>query len=457
MEEEKARYLDEERVKLWQELRGTQERLKSIEYALSGDVEAERRGLATLALKVGRAYGRIKTRDDASEKYLASISEHKAQIETISKTIVDLKLKVDAIHTDLTSKNDEIAKALNGNQDIVESYNNKLEELKVTFGECQQKLSELSNAEQEAQAKVDKLTEKCDYASEEAEQIENLHNLLYGYEKEDGTQVEGRKKKLENVYGDLTQKAEALQANMERFEEENQQACNSAVNKAKEELSAVKEKLENLLPDALTAGLSSAYEKNREMEQREQTKSFATFVLCIICMILLAIVPAGINFWLWWHDKREILEILMKLPREMLCVLPLYIPLLWLAFFANKRANLSKRLIEEYKHKEAVSKTYEGLSKQISALTDEKISRELQARLLYNTVMLSEKNPGELIKNYNRPDNPLLDVLNSGYELSESLNKLAAFPGMERIIKAINERKVKADEIVGEAIDASHE
>ena len=28
MEEEKAKYLDEERVKLWQELRGTQERLK---------------------------------------------------------------------------------------------------------------------------------------------------------------------------------------------------------------------------------------------------------------------------------------------------------------------------------------------------------------------------------------------------------------------------------------------
>lgn len=145
----------------------------------------------------------------------------------------------------------------------------------------------------------------------------------------------------------------------------------------------------------------------------------------------------------------------MKLPREMLCVLPLYIPLFWLAFFANKRANLSKRLIEEYKHKEAVSKTYEGLSKQISVLDDEKISRELQARLLYNTVMLSENNPGELIKNFNRPDNPLLDVLNSGYELSESLNKLAAFPGMARIIKAINERKMKADDLVGGAIDAS--
>ena len=455
MEDDKAKYLDEERVKLWQELRDTQGRLKAIEDALSGDVEAERRGLATLALKVGRAYGRIKTRDNESEAFLSSISAHKSQVEAISKMVLDLKAKVDTVHADLSSKNDQISEALNDNKGIIDDFNSKFEELQNTFSVCQQKLGELNNAEQEAQSKVDDLAEKYESASEDAEEIENLHNLLYGYEKEDGTHVEGRKKKLENVYGDLAQKAEALQSRMELFEKENKQSCDNAVKKASGELSAVKAKLENLLPDALTAGLSSAYAKNREMEQGEQTKNFVTFVTCIICMILLAIVPVSINFWLWWHDKREVLEILIKLPREMLCVLPLYIPLFWLAFFANKRANLSKRLIEEYKHKEAVSKTYEGLSKQISALGDEKISRELQTRLLYNTVMLSEKNPGELIKNFNRPDNPLLDVLNSGYELSESLNKLATFPGMSRIIKAINERKKKTDDLVGEAIDAS--
>lgn len=456
MEDDKAKYLDEERVKLWQELRDTQARLKMIEDALSGDAEAERRALASLALKVGRAYGRIKTRDEASEEFLASITKRQSQIEAISQTVLDLKTKVDSVRADLAAKNEEISEALNSNKDIIEDFKSKFEELKSTFRECQQKLVELNSAEQDAQSRVEGLTNKCESAAEEAEEIEKLYNLLYGYEKEDGTQVEGRKKKLENVYGDLTQHAEAFQARMEQFEKENKQACSESISKANAELNAVKEKLENLLPDALTAGLSSAYAKNREMEQKEQSKNYCTFVFCIFLMILLAFIPVSVNFWLWWHDKREVLEILMKLPREMLCVLPLYIPLFWLAFFANKRANLSKRLIEEYKHKEAVSKTYEGLSKQIAALGDEKTSHELQSRLLYNTVMLSEKNPGELIKNFNRPDNPLLDVLNSGYELSESLNKLAAFPGMARIIKAMNDRKMKADDLVGEAIDASN-
>ena len=448
MEDDKTKYFEEERVKLWQELRDTQGRLKVIEDALSGDVEAERRGVATLVLKVGRAYGRIKARDHESEAFLASISAHKVQAESISKMVLNLKAKVDTVHSDLTSRNDEISEALNNNKKVIEDFNSKFDELQNTFSECQRKLGELNTAEQMAKAKVENLTDRYESASENAEAIENLHNLLYGYEKEDGTQVEGRKKKLENVFGDLTQKAEDLQARMELFENENKQSCYNAVNKAKEELGAVKEKLENLLPDALTAGLSSAYAKNREMEQTEQTKNFVTFVICIVCMILLAIVPVSVNFWLWWHDKRDVLEILTKLPREMFCVLPLYIPLLWLAFFANKRANLSKRL------KEAVIKTYEGLSKQITALDNEKISRELQARLLYNTVMLSEKNPGELIKDFNRPDNPLLDVLNSGHELSESLNKLSAFPGVSRIMKAINERKKRANDLVSEVIDS---
>ena len=114
-----------------------------------------------------------------------------------------------------------------------------------------------------------------------------------------------------------------------------------------------------------------------------------------------------------------------------------------MAIFANKRVNLSKRLIEEYKHKEAVSKTYEGLAKQISEMGDDKSSKELQARLLYNTVMLSENNPGELIKNFNRPDNPLLDVLNQSSRFAEAVEKLSKVPGLSRLFQMADSRQKK--------------
>lgn len=145
--------------------------------------------------------------------------------------------------------------------------------------------------------------------------------------------------------------------------------------------------------------------------------------------------------------KWSILEVLSVLPKEVACILPLYLPILWIAVFANKRVNLSKRLIEEYTHKEVVSKTYEGLARQIEGLEDDEVSRKLQARLLYNTVMLSEKNPGELMKDYSRPDNPILDVLSQSTKLSELVEKLANVPGLDRLLKITEAKKRKMDKL----------
>ena len=161
----------------------------------------------------------------------------------------------------------------------------------------------------------------------------------------------------------------------------------------------------------------------------------------------LALLPIGINLYMWLGKGFSGMEVIQQLPRVMLCVLPIYLPLFWLAIFANKRVNLSKRLIEEYKHKETVSKTYEGLAQQISKIEDGKVSNELQARLLYNTVMLSEKNPGELIKNFNRPDNPLFDALNQSSRLAEAMEKLSRVPGINKICRTVEDIKKKKVQI----------
>ena len=203
---------------------------------------------------------------------------------------------------------------------------------------------------------------------------------------------------------------------------------------AQAEAEALSQKVRGLLPDAMTAGLSAAYLANRKMEEDEQSSQLKMFKRCIKGMMALALLPIAINLYLWLYWNKSFADILSMLPREVMYILPIYIPLFWLAVFANKRVNLSKRLIEEYKHKEAVSKTYEGLSKQIDELGNDAASRELKTRLLYNTVMLSEKNPGELIKNFNRPDNPLLDVLNQGAKFSEAIANLKQFPGFEGIV-----------------------
>ena len=454
MEDEKVKYLDDERVKLWTELRDTQTRLQRLENALSGDVDAERRGLASMAAKFGRAFGRLNSRDKESAKLLEGITSKVSRVEESVKSAESLNQKVVALEGELNSNNTKINEAVNKNEALISDLSAKYQTVLDKLASCQNTLTTLEDTQKVAQEKLDEASEMLDSSSNESDEIDKLHSQLFGYEKDDGTIVEGKKKKLENVYGDLEQKAADMQASMLKFEAEYKRTCQATIDQSKTELNAIQATLEGLLPAGLTAGLSSAYAQNRDMEETEHAKSFFTFVVCILGMILLALIPVSVNFWLWWHDQRMVLEILSKLPREIFCILPLYVPLLWLAFFANKRTNLSKRLIEEYKHKEAVSKTYEGLVKQIDKLEDKKSSSELRARLLYNTVMLSEKNPGELIKNFNRPDNPLLDVLNEGSRFSEAIGRLAAIPGVDKIFKTVAKKQAELSMAMDDATSA---
>lgn len=454
MEYEKVKYLDEERVKLWAELRDTQAQLQRLQNALSGDVDAERRGLLSMAAKFGRAYGRLNSRDKESEKLLGSITSKSSKIEEIIKNADALNQKADAIKGELEANDTKINETIDKTEGLISDFSAKYKTILEKLESCQDTLTKLEDTQRKTQEKLTEISKMVDSSTGEVDDINKLHSQLFGYEKDDGTIVEGKKKRLEDVYGDLEQRATDMQSTMLKFQTEYKQTCQETIDQSKTELNAVKATLEGLLPAGLTAGLSSAYAKNRDMEEQAHAKSFLTFVICIIGMIVLAIIPVSVNFYLWGHGQRDVLEILSKLPREIVCILPLYVPLLWLAFFANKRTNLSKRLIEEYKHKEAVSKTYEGLAKQIDKLEDKKSSSELRARLLYNTVMLSEKNPGELIKNFNRPDNPLLDVLNEGSRFSEAIERLAAIPGVDKIFKTVAKKKQELSSAMDDATSA---
>ena len=102
-------------------------------------------------------------------------------------------------------------------------------------------------------------------------------------------------------------------------------------------------------------------------------------------------------------------QTILRIPNLVFAILPLYIPPLWVALSLNRKMNLSKRLIEEYTHKEVVSKTFEGLSTQIEGIKDSKVSNELKIKLLRNILEVSTENPGNLISNYNKSEHPILD------------------------------------------------
>lgn len=447
MDDKQYEYLNEERKKLWAELRNTQSKLEVFVSTLSGDTDAIQTSIRSLGLKAAKAYNRIVERDSQLDDLSGNMASRLDLVKQAEK-------EATILNSSLAATNEKVADALSKIDDGLSNFDNSMgmlvkqsESVKECLENAEQYVKKAEEVKSELQSQVEDISDNHEQCVKDYEDISKFHSLLFGYEKDDGEIVEGRKQKLENVYAELEQKIDRTKTDAEVFEKDYKRQCTDFLEKAKVEAEAIANKIKGLLPDALTAGLSSAYNENRKLEETEQKNQLSLFKWCIGGMMALALIPVALNLYLWIGKNFTVIDLLNKLPREMMCILPIYIPLFWMAIFANKRVNLSKRLIEEYKHKEAVSKTYEGLAKQISEIGDENASKELQARLLYNTVMLSEKNPGELIKNFNRPDNPLLDVLNQSSRFAEAVEKLGRVPGLSKLFQIAENRQKKQEKL----------
>jgi hypothetical protein len=204
------------------------------------------------------------------------------------------------------------------------------------------------------------------------------------------------------------------------------------------ELKDIKEKIEKLLPAALTAGLSSAYSTKKTEEIEEGQKLLRIFYLAIAGLVGVSTIPFAVSIHSLINNV-TLQDTLIRIPRLVLAIAPLYIPILWVAYSANRRANLSKRLVEEYSHKEVQAKTYEGLSRQINTI-DGPDSNELRIKLLYNILEISAENPGKLISDYNKADHPLMDALDKSIKLTNAVDKLSRIPGFAKVTAQMQQR-----------------
>ena len=220
----------------------------------------------------------------------------------------------------------------------------------------------------------------------------------------------------------------------------------------------LQQRIKDLLPDALTAGLSHAYAKQCDEEKTERDKSLKVFYWSIGIMTVFATIPFCLGLTFRYGLGKTWEDVISYLPQLACLMLPLYLPMLWVAFSSSRKANLSKRLIEEYAHKVALSKTFQGLEEQISSLDNSETAMELKVKLLYNLVSVSAENPGKLIPNYNKADNPLIEFMDKSIALSESLEKLKNIPGAAIIAKRIlAKQEEKREQIANKALEETKE
>ncbi len=271
------------------------------------------------------------------------------------------------------------------------------------------------------------------HSEERHEKMYLLHKNIYGYEykdKETGTlkKVAGLKDQLEESYKGLKDELESSRLFLEDLKQKSGAGYKEFLDVAQKEHKDLKSKIESLLPNALTLGLSATYAAKAEKEEKSRFWMSWVFRLYIFLLVLVALVPSGAFCALYKVEKMQLVEVLAFAPKFSLLILPIYPPLIWLAVFANKKINMAKRLVEEYSHKEALSKTYQGLSDQINALPDRQMSEELRVKLLHTIISVNADNPSKCISNCNSSDNPIMETVDKIAEMFKVMDKLKAVP-----------------------------
>lgn len=380
--------------------------------------------------------------EGASKEFLRHIENQRLLLDS------EINQAITSASTILAELNEIKTQSKASAEELVE-VNADLEETKTSIDSSKELLSKVK----ELHTQIESFYKG---SSTRRSSIEALYLEIEGQEVDDEEEGEGKtkripglKEKLENSYKQLEiqiknlstqtavdyKKTEASLVNL--FTQEDAKLSAFQL-QWQENLTQLRLEIKKLLPDALTAGLSHAYESRRKEEEANATKHRTSFDNAVKVMSYLAIIPVAISVIQYLFFDKTLDDLIKTLPNLVAAIVPIYAPTLWIAYFSNKQINLSKRLIEEYAHKESVTKTFEGLSRQIEAIEDREIANDLRNKLLYNLLEISSENPGKLITDYNKSDHPLMDALDKSVKLTDAVQKLARIPGFNKLANKLS-------------------
>lgn len=415
------------------------------------------------------------------ENAKSTIDKSVNQIESLAETITNKsnelintaeeatqqKKQIEEFHEESESLKNEVSSLKNEMINSLSESSTKLQEINENLTQCAglpEKLAEANNQLTQLNDKFKQVEDVVSHSVKKKSQIDELHKTIMGQDikTEEGEieHVDGLKEELEAAYDGFDERIKNLEGEINKVIEDVNGNFGTLLQNSSAEFDAVSNKLKSLLPDALAAGLSAAYEKKKAEEEASLKKSSTLFNWLILALVVISSLPFAVDFYLLFINKIPLLEVLKDTPKLLITMLPLYFPILWLAYSTNKRANLSKRIIEEYTHKAVLGRTYEGLSNQINSISNtDGLSDELRVKLLFNILQVSAENPGKLISDYNKSDHPLMEALENSEKLGSSIERLENLPGFSALIAKLSSKSKKilqeTEELVEKGLDTN--
>ena len=408
--------------------------------------------------KTSEFRNRAKEAKEAAEKSLHSTINILESIRGCSDGITEKRNEIFELNEKINNSYADINKKYENIVSLEEVFFKKIEKIEEVLGDSEELPGEIDKYRENLEEMNELHSEVKTLHSDSLDKqgiIEDLYFSINGRDitKDDGQveRVDGLKDKLKSTYNSTVKKIDELNSNIKEIKSKSKDDFNEMlsltdskfsdfISRNEKSYKSIHKKITDLLPAALTAGLSHAYEEKKKTEERNLISLQKSFNVAILGLILVSVIPFVIDIYLFFVKNLEVIAIIEGTPNLIFAISPLYFPVLWMAHSSNKKLNLSKRLLEEYTHKEVLSKTYEGLSQQIKELPDEMISDDLRSKLLYNILEVNSENPGKLISDYNKSDHPLMDALEKSAKLANSVEKLAKIPGFSKLAKSLDSK-----------------
>lgn len=364
------------------------------------------KGKAIKGLRLGlNEYSKAIT--DYVENRFSEIKVTQENIGAIENKLNDELGNFSALREELEEYGESIFSESGVKEKIEELLNNsesKLSEIKELhvsiYGEDGLK-QEIDNFYSNISNQNEAINELKEDSSVTLQSLEDFYNKIFGKEDENGKKVGGLKQEIEQRKIELD---DFKQKQQERYDELNKQ-------------------IENLLPGATSAGLSSAYNEMRGKFSKNAKwygwgfyGSLIVLSVTIYCardLLIIKEIPL---------DKGLGISLLALLG-NFAVKLPFILPALWLVIFISKRRSEAERLTQEYAHKESLAKSYDSYKQQIEKLSKED-QNELLPVLMENMIKAIALNPAETLDKKHQSDSPISEVLKNKDFISSITDKV---------------------------------
>ena len=406
-------------------------------------------------VKINNAYNEIYDIDDSNIELKDSSSilndlrqaredfaKKKEEIDVILDDVKDSQVKINNAYNEIYDIDDsniplkDSSSILNNFRQANDDLTSKKQEIDVILDDVKDSQVKINNAYNEiydiddsniplkdSSSILNNLKQANDYASK----IIETYIKFYGQEDANGIPTQGIVSKLKSACKEIEESMDKINDLKDFYKEvfegagdgenlkddekalvdflaDKRKELADTIKKTREDLKKLKDKIEELLPGATSAGLADAYKKQRE----DAEKGLLIWNKVFWTSVSIFLVVFAIYLILSFREDFSYVSVLRSLP--------LWVFSGFFTFYSTQQISEYKRISNEYRHKESLASSYVGFEKLIEEIGDE----GLRTKLLENTVEAIKTNPSDKIKGGGQlPSSVLLEKFLNSLPLEE--------------------------------------